>query len=112
MSTGLSGILSSLRRNGAIEARSTTGTVLDGSIHGVILHLSADGSASLVEVDGVDLVSGQDSRMESDVAGLTLGNIFSRNFSTTDHQFVFLGLREGPMSAAERSGFWEFVGGL
>jgi hypothetical protein len=97
---------------GNVEARSSNDTVVDDTLQGVILYLSPDGSASVLEVDGVDLVSGQDSRMRTNVAGLTLGNLFSRNFSTTDHQFLFLGLREGPMSAAETAVFWEFVDSL
>lgn len=91
------------------EARSSTGTVRDGTIHGVIVFLSPDGSSSSVEVDGADLRPGQDSAMREDVLGLTLGNSFARGFSTTDHQFVFLGLSEGRLSEAERATFWGYV---
>jgi hypothetical protein len=94
---------------GNSEARSDVGTISDLTIHGVILYLSPSGSSSSVEVDGTDLNQGLDSAMRGDVAGLTLGNFFSQNFSTTDHQFVFLGLREGPMSGNEKAEFWSYL---
>ncbi len=97
---------------GATEARSSNGTVIDNRLHGVIMYLAPNGSASIVEVDGVDVNTGQDSRMTANVTGLTLGNIFSRGFSTTDHQFVFLGMHEGQLSSAEKAVFWDYVNGL
>ncbi len=97
---------------GNIEARSSEGTISDFNLHAVIMYLAPDGSASVVEVDGGDVQAGQDSIIRSEVAGLTLGNIFSRNFSTTDHHFVFLGMYEGQMSDGDKAAFWDYAEGL
>ncbi len=97
---------------GATDAVSSEGTITDFALHGVIVHLGPDGSTASVEVDGADIRSDQRSDIRADVSGLTLGNSYRRNFSTTDHQFVFLGLREGEMSPADKDAFWAYLDSL
>ena len=76
------------------------------------MYFAPGSGASVLEVDGRDVRGGQNSQMQGNVTGLTLGNHYGRGFSTTDHQFVFLGMREGPMSSAEKQRFWNYVAGL
>jgi hypothetical protein len=97
---------------GVGEIDATNGTIVDNRIHGVILYMDPNGSASRIEVDGVDVSGSQNSAMTDDVAGLSLGNHFSGNFSTTDHQFMFLGLHEGPLSGADKAEFWDYAAAL
>lgn len=97
---------------GSRELRSSDGTVIDDRIHGVILHLAPNGSTSEIVVDNTDVVTSQDSPMGADMRGLTLGNFYSQGFSTTDHQFLFLGLRQGRLTTAETAAFWAFVESL
>lgn len=94
---------------GSTEIRSPDGTVVDLELHGVILHLAPDGTNSTIEVDGVVGDTPQDSAMGRDVTGITLGNHFGRGFSTTDHQFVFLGLHRGTLSEADKVAFWDHL---
>ena len=97
---------------GGGELRAASGTIVDRRIHGVILHLAPNGTSSRLEVDGVAASGGQNSSMSGDVRGLTIGNLYSGNFSTTDHQFMFLGLHEGPLTGDEKADFWAYVDDL
>lgn len=85
---------------------SSGGVITDYVVHGVIAYFAPDGS---IEVDNSDLRTGQNTPVSGSVEGLTLGNWFNQGFSTTDHQFVFLGLHEGPMSQADRDTFWAYL---
>lgn len=96
---------------GNFEIKSPEGTIRDFVIYGVILHFSANGEAT-IQVNGGGVTSGDRVPLKNDVRGLTLGNAFRRNFSSTDHQFIFMGLTDGQLSSADRSAFWGYVNGL
>ena len=96
---------------GSTEARSSDGVIIDGQLVGVLLHLGPD-SSSWLDVDGVDYRGGQDSSVRGGVVGVTVGNLFARNFSTTDHQMVFTAIYEGSLGEAEQALFWEQVAEL
>ena len=87
------------------EMRSSSGVIDDGVVHGVIAYFAPNGT---IEVDNADFRTNQNTP-SSDVYGLTLGRRVTQQFSTTDHQFVFLGLHEGPMSQADRDTFWSYL---
>ncbi len=97
---------------GSVEALSGNGSVVDNRIQGVLIYLAPDRSASVIELDGTETLGGQDSQLRRNIFGLTLGNSYDRNFSTTDHQFLFLGMKQGQMSSEEKAAFWAHLESL
>lgn len=84
-------------------------SIVDDTIHGVILYLSSERDSSAIYVDGTKLATNVDSKQRTDIVGLTLGNSFKRGFSTTDHQFVFLGMTAGEMPEQAQRDFWAYL---